>query len=66
MRPNLMEYWWRNESAQIAKRAETAAAVRDARLGNRSRHPGGTHRLLGTFARARRIVTVTPTGENRG
>lgn len=63
MRPNLIEHWWQNESAQIEERAATAAALREARLSARSGRRRRTRQLLGTFVKP---VTVTGTDQNRG
>jgi hypothetical protein len=73
MRPNLMEHWWQNESAQIEERAATAAALRHARHSARSRRRDRTRQLLGAFANRWRRPRPHPVGalvratdENRG
>jgi hypothetical protein len=54
MQPMLFEYWWRDESARLQRRAEMASALREAKLGKVSRRSSGAGRLLGTVRTGRR------------
>lgn len=60
MHPMLFEYWWRNESARVQRRAEMAAAVREARLGSAPGRSSRAVRVGGTVGSGWRRVRLTP------
>lgn len=50
MHPMLFEYWWRDEPARIQKRAEMAASMREAKLGEAGLGSSRAVRVLETVS----------------